>query len=276
MGSRFYCFSMRTATYRAYMNDMRRRNIGAHAAAAAFFLFLSLVPMLVMLCSLLPYTAVTREILMAAAAKLIPDALNPLVQQIIGEVYGESPGILSAAALVTLWSAGKGVMALKNGLNAIAGVEERRNYFVVRLVCSFYTLMILVGLLAALFFMAFGRGVTERMVRKIPWLADFGFLRACMQVAFVWLLLSLSFGAVYTYIPSARKKFQNQVQGAIFAAVTWSAFSWGFSLYLRRMGDYNIYGSLSLVILMMLWLYFGMYIVLMGAWLNQVRDTPGD
>ena len=46
-------------------------------------------------------------------------------------------------------------------------------------------------------------------------------------------------------------------------------FSLGFSLYLDYFdGMSNMYGSLTTLILVMLWMYFCMYIVLIGAEIN--------
>jgi membrane protein len=64
-------------------------------------------------------------------------------------------------------------------------------------------------------------------------------------------------------------KFEEQLPGAFFAATVWSMFSWGFSLYVTYSNSYSIYGSLSIIVIIMLWLYFCMYIMLIGAYLNR-------
>ena len=73
----------------------------------------------------------------------------------------------------------------------------------------------------------------------------------------------------YTYIPDTKLKFTEQVPGACFAAVVWSVFSWGFSMYVSYGNGYSIYGSLTIIVIIMLWMYFCMYIILIGAYLNR-------
>ena len=81
---------------------------------------------------------------MDVATGITPDTMDSLVVNIIHDVYNKSIGIVSVTAVVTLWSAGKGVLALMRGLNVINDVEENRNYVVLRMVASFYTVLILI------------------------------------------------------------------------------------------------------------------------------------
>ena len=53
------------------------------------------------------------------------------------------------------------------------------------------------------------------------------------------------------------------------ASICWTGFSWGFSLYVDVYGGFSMYGSLTTIIVTMFWLYFCMYIVLMGAIVNK-------
>ena len=64
-------------------------------------------------------------------------------------------------------------------------------------------------------------------------------------------------------------KFRMQLPGAAFSAVSWGVFSWGFSLYVGIGEAYSTYGSLSLIIILMIWLYIGIYILLIGAQINR-------
>ena len=254
---------------RQFTRQIKQEHISAHAASTAFFLFLSLVPMLVMICTILPFTPLTEQNLVAAIADLTPDALEPLMEDLIAEVYEKSAGALSVAIIATIWSAGKGVMALMSGLNVVCGVQEKRNYFVVRIVSSFYTLVMLLVLILSLVIMVFGNGLVELILHKIPQLEVLISYGMQFRFIFVWLVLTILFAMIYAYIPNRKQRFREQLTGAMFAAIGWSVFSWGFSLYVDRVGAFGIYGSLSVIILVMLWLYICMYIVMLGAYINR-------
>lgn len=252
-----------------FRRQMNRKNISSFAASTAFFLFLSLVPMLIMLCTIIPFTHLTEENLLNAILEIVPDMLDPLVSGVVSDVYDRSAGVLSVAAIATLWSAGKGVLALIRGLNEVNETEEKRNYFLLRAVASFYTLVLLLVTLLSLLINVFGNVLLDMIFAKVPrtrMLFDF-FMN--FRFLAVWLILTILFTAIYTYIPNKKMKFGMQIPGAVFSAVVWSIFSWCFSIYVEASGGFSIYGSLSLIIIIMLWLYFCMYIILIGAQINR-------
>ncbi len=254
---------------RHFSMQVKKENISAHAASTAFFLFLSLVPMLIVVCAVIPYTPLTQADLVGFLVDLTPEMVDPMVTGLIAEVYARTKGVLPIAVLVTVWSAAKGVMALMNGLNVINDVEEERNYFVVRGVASFYTVIMLLVLILSLFLMVFGNQLVLLIINRIPQLQDVVEFLMNFRFIFVWLSLTVLFGMIYTYIPNKKLKFKEQVFGAMFSSIIWIIFSWGFSVYVDFGYSSNIYGSLTIIVIVMLWMYFCMYIILTGAYLNR-------
>lgn len=261
---------------RDFSRQMRKQNISAYAASIAFFFFLSVVPMLMLICTILPYTPLTEENLVTAVTDLTPDLLDPLAESLINDVYNRSAGILSIAAIATIWSAAKGVMALMQGLNAVNGVKDTRNYFVIRGIASFYTLVMLVVVILSLFLMVFGNQLVTLALHRIPRLEDVASFAMNFRFIMVWAILTLLFAAIYAYVPDLKLKFKDQIPGAVFSAVVWSVFSWGFSIYVTYGNTYGIYGSLSIIIIVLLWLYFCMYITMIGAYLNRYFNVKNN
>ena len=252
-----------------FSGKMKKQNISAFAASTAFFLFLSIVPMLIMVCTIIPYTPLTEEDLVEAVTDLTPDQVDGLAESLISDIYKESAGVLSVALIATLWSASKGVMALMRGLNAINGVEENRNYFVVRVIASFYTIVMLIVVVLSLFLMVFGDQLVNLTLHRFPQLKQLVSFIMNFRFIFVWAVLSVLFAAVYAYVPDKKLAFREQIPGAVFSAVVWSVFSWAFSYYVTYGNTYGIYGSLSIIIIVLLWMYFCMYIIMIGAYLNR-------
>ena len=77
------------------------------------------------------------------------------------------------------------------------------------------------------------------------------------------------FAVMYTYIPNCKLKFSHQIPGAVFSATTWNIFSWGFSMYIQQFNGFDMYGSLTTIVIVMLWLYFCFYLFLIGAHINR-------
>lgn len=252
-----------------FSKHMNRKNISSFAASTAFFLFLSLIPMLMLLCALIPYTPITEANLMDVAREITPDTMDSLVVNMIHDVYNKSIGIVSVTAVVTLWSAGKGMLALMRGLNVINDVEEDRNYMVLRVVASLYTILVLILMILSLLIMIFGNTLIEIVEGRIPQTSYFFEVLVHFRTLFVWFVLTIFIALMYTYVPGGKLGFKMQLPGAVIAAVGWSIITWFFSIYVDRFNGFSTYGSLTTIIILMLWLYSCMYIVMVGAFLNR-------
>lgn len=254
---------------RDFSARMKKQNISAYAASIAFFFFLSIVPMLIMICTIIPYTPLTERHLVEAVTDMVPDMAAPLVVSLISDVYEKSAGIMSVAIIATIWSASKGVMALMRGLNAINGVEEKRNYFAVRGIASLYTVVMLIVMILSLFLNVFGNQLVKLILHRLPVLREFVSFLMHFRFLVVWVVLTVLFAAIYAYMPDEKLLFKEQIPGAMFAAVVWNVFSWGFSLYVNHSNTYGIYGSLTIIVIVLIWMYFCMYIIMIGAYLNH-------
>ena len=236
---------------RDFAKQMSKENISAFSANAAFFIFLSLIPMLIMICTIIPYTPLTEDALINAITEVTPDAFNPLLINLVSQVYDKSAGILSVAAVTTVWSAGKGVLALMRGINAVNGVVEERNYFVVRTVSSIYTIIVMLMLMLLLFISVFGNVIVNILIKYIPHLTLL--FDGIINLRFIvgWLMLTLFLTLIYAYLPSRRRKFFYQLPGAAVSAILWNGFSWVFSVYMDAYDGVTAYGTLSIIILVM-------------------------
>ena len=255
--------------FRDFSWQMTKKNIAAFAASTAFFLFLSMIPLLMALCAILPYTALTEDNLINAIMRFTPDAMNGLVISVVSDVYARSAGTITIYAIVTVWSASKAMLALIHGLDAVNDFEERRNYFVLRFIAWIYTVIILAAMILALFVMVFGNVIMNLLLTDIPQLHIF--VQFIMHFRFLlsWVVLTLIFAMTYAYVPNSKMRFKKQIPGAAFAAVLWSAASYAFAVYVDHFNGFGTYGGLTTVVILMLWFYLLMYILLIGAHINR-------
>ena len=75
---------------------------------------------------------------------------------------------------------------------------------------------------------------------------------------------------LYRYGPSRRPaKLRWLIPGTLFATFGWIAISVLFSRFVAAFGNYNAtYGSLSAVVLLLIWFWLTAFIVLVGAEIN--------
>lgn len=251
-----------------FARHMSRANVSAYASSAAFFIFLSLIPIVILICSLLPLTPLEKQDLIQAV-ELMPSPIVPMMIALIESLYNSTVGVISVAAIVTVWSAGKGMLALMRGLNAMNNVVEDRNYVVQRILASFYTILLLILLLMSLVLMVFGKTLARVLEEHVPMLNGLLNFLVTFKPLFAWGILTIAFMVIYAFVPNTKLKLRKQLPGAVFTAVTWNLFSWGFSIYIENFNGFNIYGSLATIVIVMLWMYFCMYLLLIGAHINR-------
>ena len=250
----------------AYLSGQQ---VPLYAANASFFLILSVFPVLVILLALMRYTGMQVEIFTDLVAEVVPGALMPTVNRLVLSAYVNSSGtVLSVSAVAALWSASRGMYSFVMGLNAIYEVKENRGYFRTRFISMGYTFAFLIVLLLTLVLHVFG-GDLLRLLEGLPIPA---FLLNLLDLrVFVLLILQTAlFCAMFVVLPNERNRLGESIPGALLAAIGWQVFTNVYSLYAQKFTAYaSIYGSVYVVALGMLWLYFCICIVFYGGVLNK-------
>ena len=248
---------------------MQKKNIAAFAGSCAYFFIISIVPLLILISSTLPYTAVTEADLVKALTDITPDFADSIILKLIDEAYEQSVAVFSISALATIWSGALGMLSIIRGLNCIYDVEERRNYFHLRFIAALYTLAMIAIMLVMLLIMVFERVVRNIAVSHFPSIMFVISLSSYLKFLVVIAVSTFFFALIYTFVPSAKMTFVYQLPGAIFSAVVWYLFSWLFSIYVNISGYFSVYGSIATPLIMVIWLYFCISIFLIGAFINR-------
>lgn len=252
-----------------FHNKMKEDHVGAFAASAAYFIMLSFIPFIMLLFSLIQYTPVTKSDIYTLATTILPSTLDPMVISIVDEVYSKSIAIVSITAITAAWTAGKGALSIMRGLNNIYKVKETRNYVILRARSAFYVLIFVLSIVLSLLFLVFGNKIHTFIVKNMPLLGKISEVLIHIRTLVLFCLLIFFFLIIYTYIPNRKTSIKSQFPGALFTATAWSIFSFGFSIYVDKFGGFSyMYASLTNIILVMLWLYFCMYLMLIGAEVN--------
>lgn len=251
---------------RDFVKGAGEKNLSVYAAGSAFFVILSIVPMLVIVSCIIPYTGLTEEIVVEAIVQFLPLATREFMVSLVEYVYSNNAGVISVAIVVAIWSAGKGMLSLMRGLNEIHGIVEKRGYVKLRIVASFYTVILLFGLLFSLILSVFGRSIYQNFLIRITFLYEIANIVLKYRYLLSVLVLGIIFTILYTYVPNIKTSLRKQLYAGVLAAVGCAVFSYCFSVYVDHFNDFSSYGSISIIIIIMMWLYFTMYILLYGAY----------
>ena len=252
-----------------YLSDQK---VPLYAANASFFLILSVFPVLVILLALIRYTGMQVETFTDLISEVVPGALMPMVNRLVLSAYVNSSGtMLSVSAVAALWSASRGMYSFVTGLNAIYDVKENRGYLRTRLISMGYTFAFLLVLLLTLVLHVFGADLL-RMLEELP-IPAFLLNLLDLRVFLLLILQTALFCAMFMVLPNERNRLGESLPGALLASIGWQIFTNLYSVYSQKFTAYaSIYGSVYVVALGMLWLYFCICIVFYGGVLNKIME----
>ena len=96
--------------------DWTARDVGTYASSIAFFFFMSMIPLLIIIFQLLPIFGLSQVDLIKFLDRLMPEAMQGFAAIVVSQAYRYSMGTLSLSVVTHVWSASKGTMALRQGL----------------------------------------------------------------------------------------------------------------------------------------------------------------
>lgn len=260
---------------KAFLKKLREDTVSAFAAQTAFFVILSFLPFLIFLLTLVKFLPIGPDKLLVAVQSVFPETLHDFIGVLLREVLQKTSGALvSISVLAALWSASRGVLVIIQGLNAVYGNKETRNYFRVRFLAVGYTMAFAVVLVLTLLLLVFGNRIYVHIQSMVPLLRHAAFLMISLRTVMSFLVLTAFFFVLYVFVPNRKSPHKtSEIPGALLSAAGWLGFSYLYSFYIDRMSNYSaMYGSLTAIVLCMIWLYACMYIMFIGAELNVVAS----
>lgn len=260
-----------------FINDVMRDDVGLYAAQSTFFIVLSAVPsiMIVILC-LKHFVAVDLDAVIKTIENAVSGQIAQFLVNILTEVFyrSETTVILSTAFITLLWTSSRGTMAIYSGLNKIYGYTKNFSWLRMRIMSFFYNIIIFASIIASVVILVFGNSII-RLVDREYLLAHY-IISVLFKFKFsiFFIVFVLGFAGLLTVLPQRKNKYSVQLVGASFTAIGWLLFSYGYSVYINCFSGYSyIYGSLAALMLLMLWVYFCIYILLIGAEINKHIET---
>jgi membrane protein len=247
-------------------------NLSIIAAGVAFYGFLAIFPAIAAVVSaiglitspseLQTYLHIIESLLPSEAADLINKELQRIIQAQGSRLgWGAFGGTVLA-----LWSAAKALSAMFAAMNVTYDEEEKRGF--IRL--SVTALLMTLG---AILFVIVSLGLivgVPLILRSV----GIGEIAAALINYSRWPLLAgwciLFLAVLYRYGPSRRQpQWRWVTPGAIVTTLLWLVGSALFSFYVTQFASYNMtYGSLGVVVILMIWFFLSVYSILLGAEIN--------
>ncbi|MET9873564.1 YihY/virulence factor BrkB family protein [Actinacidiphila glaucinigra] len=248
------------------------------AAEAAFFVLLSLPPLLLSLVGAIGYVDgiigtdtidnIRRNILDAAATVLSDKGVDQLMRPLVDDVFGGGrPDVISIGFVIALWSGSRALNVFVDTITIMYGLEGRRGIVKTRLLALLLYIVALVIGAVVMPLMVVG---PDAVVSFLPW------SEAVIRILYwpVVLLLSIAFlTTLYHVSVPVRSPWYEDMPGAAVALLMWVLGSFVLRIYLTQTVEGpTIYGSLAAPVAVLLWIFVSAFAVLVGAAVNAAID----
>ena len=261
----------------ALLRDVLGGEISLRAMSLVYTTLLSIVPMLAIAFSLLKALGVHNSIepvLRQFLAPLGPQA-GDLAQNITHFVDNVRVGVLGSVGVgLLLYTAVSLIAKVESSFNVIWEIGRTR-----ALPQRFgeYLAVLIVG--PVLVFSAFGLTASVRsghVLRALMAVQPFGATMVMLSHTMPYVLMFGAFSFVYGFLPNTRVSWKAAAVGGLFAGVTWQVASVAFATFVARLSNYNaIYSGFAIIIFLLIWIYVGWLILLLGCRLAFYIQHPG-
>lgn len=255
---------------KTFIRKVKKDRLGEYAAESSYYIILSIIPFLLVFISLIQYINIDKITLIYYAKQIIPKTFQDFSLNIIEEIFSKTIATLSFSFIFAIWSASKGFFSIMKGIGHIYNIEKE-SYLKHKLRSIIFTISFIFLILLTLIILILGEylGIFFENVFKNTLIEEIirGIIKFDDIIFFTTIFFNFLF--FYKFILDKDLKIINQTMGALFATIIWYMLSYGFSLYIDlNKGFSRVYGSLSVIILFMLWTYCIIYAILLGAEIN--------
>ena len=199
----------------AFARALGRSKIGRNASSISFYIFISIIPLFILLCAQLPYTGISEAELQSAIVEITPDAVHELVVAVVKEAYTARRAIFSVSVVFLLWSSSKAMLAVIQSLDMVYCRKEKRSYFVMVAFSLLYTVTLLMLAGGALVLYSRGHNLEEMIAVSFPTKAMFQAWAKRGHNLIALLVITLFYSLIYRFAPSGKRKWRYQLPGAI-------------------------------------------------------------
>ncbi|MBC1379669.1 YihY/virulence factor BrkB family protein [Listeria innocua] len=247
-----------------------RNDVSGNAAQLAYYMLFSIFPMLLIAATLLAYLHIDKDSVFNMIKEFAPDQIMDFLEENLNTLLTQkNGGLLSIGIIATLWSASNGMNAVMKSLNKAYGVTNKRNYVIQRLLSMFFTLAMLATVGATLLLLVFGQQIGMFLINHLNFSEDFLSFWNNLRWTVTLVVIFVVFTFLYWVAPNRRSTLISVLPGALFSTIGWTVASVGFAYYVNNFGNYSAtYGSIGVIIILMLWFYLTGIILMIGGELN--------
>ena len=256
---------------RCYFTD----NIPKASAELSYYLLFSIFPLLLLVSSMLSVTSVSQVTLLKVLS-LFPGDIQRIISPILTRYLGRiSPAAfiwrIFSFSILGIYFLSRTMSSLMHTVNRIYNIPNRRGgigqlIFEVLTAAGFIFAIVFSFVLVILGHTLYDIvGKYVEIPYQLQWLWRYGRFLIAIGLMFLFLLL------LCYLAPNCIMRLRDALPGALFTLLAWFVCTIFFTFYINNISQYDaLYGSLSAIMILMLWMYMTGIILFLGFELNLI------
>jgi len=254
--------------------EIQKDALSVRAASVSFFFILALFPSIIFFFSLIPYLPVENfnVTLMNYLSRILPEGVYGVLESTIEDIVSiQRGGLTSLNFLLALIFSSNGVSSMMQAFDKMNPTFVKRSFLQKKWVSFKITMLLTFQFIAAIILVIFGEKSLRAILEYFNMTNDITFfLVVALKYSFVLLTFFNTIALIYYFGPSVKKKYRYFSVGATFATITLLLLSYALRVYFGAFSNFNqLYGSLGIIIVVMLWVYINSFVLLFGFELNN-------
>ncbi|NQN48958.1 YihY/virulence factor BrkB family protein [Streptococcus suis] len=256
-----------------FFSFYRNADIDVTSVAVAYYLLISIFPILLTLANLLPYFPFDIDGILSVVKEFVPERLYPSVSAFITSILTKpSSSWLGISIATTLWTISRSMTVLQKAVNKAYGLNEHRDFIIGHLISIFLGIGLQVIILLSMTILTFGQVIVS-YIRELFQLEHAWIAGIFSQTQLIGLLaLFTALCMLYFFLPNVRiKKIRYVLPGATFVLLTMMSVGNFFALYVdnyaNRLLDFRMVTAVIFLVFM-LWFIFMAQVLIIGAVIN--------
>jgi len=235
----------------------------------AFFFLMSLIPIIALVGTIASTFSISVETLALTLEETFPgDISNTILTLISGEGLNFNMIVFLASAFLLASNGAQSMIITSNIVYNFKGGN-----MIKRRIKAILMTFVVVGLIFFLLIVpVFGSFILNMLREYSPdaRLVDYLYnLYSVFKYPLSLLIIYVNIKLLYTISPDENIPGKTTTKGAIFTTLTWLIATEIYSVYVARFSTYDIfYGSISNIIVLLLWIYILSYIFVLGMAFN--------
>lgn len=237
-------------------------------ANMAFFIILSIFPILTLIGMLSNYFSVSIDSLITTL-NILPGGISNLLIPFIESNTFDSNFIFSV--FIAFFIASNGTHALILATNSLYKIENS-NYIKRRIKALFLIMLLIVLLIFLISFLTYGNQLFKAILEIVTFkpvnsilIYIFAFIKWPIAMIIIFIIIKF----VYVLSPDDKVNSKTTTKGSIFTTIGFTISTAIFSFYVSNFSHYDIYyGSIANIIVLMIWVYILSYILVIGIAIN--------